>query len=79
MHLTVLAESTCPNAPVLTDRLTKVLDGRAGISVSHQEISSEDEAIRWGMHGSPTLLIDGVGIHSPNRGSRRACPVAVPR
>jgi len=60
LHLTVLAESTCPNAPVLKDRLSKVLDGRAGISVSDQVISTEDEAIRWGMHGSPTLLIDGV-------------------
>ena len=60
MHLTVLAESTCPNVPVLKDRLTQVLDGRDGISVSHRVISSQDEAIRWGMHGSPTLLIDGV-------------------
>ncbi len=60
MHLTVLAEPTCPNAPVLTDRLTAILHGRTDISMSHQVISSEDEAIRWDMHGSPTLLIDGL-------------------
>jgi Alkylmercury lyase len=60
MQLTVLAEPGCPNAPVLGDRLATVLDGRAGVSVTHQVVSDEAEAVRWGMHGSPTLLIDGV-------------------
>ena len=60
MHLTVLAVPGCPNAPVLKDRLAAVLDGRAGVSASHQVISDEDEAARWRMRGSPTLLIDGV-------------------
>lgn len=59
MQLTVLAVPGCPNAPVLGDRLAAVLDGRAGVLVSHQVISDEGEAVRWGMHGSPTLLIDG--------------------
>jgi hypothetical protein len=60
MQLTVLAVPGCPNAPVLGDRLAAAVDGRAGVSVSHQVISDEGEAARWGMHGSPTLLIDGV-------------------
>jgi Alkylmercury lyase len=60
MDLTLLAVPDCPNAPVLGDRLAAVLDGRAGVSVSHQVISDEGEAARRGMHGSPTLLIDGV-------------------
>jgi predicted DsbA family dithiol-disulfide isomerase len=60
MHLTVLAVPGCPNAPVLDDRLATVLGGRAGVSISHQVISDEDETARWRMHGSPTLLIDGV-------------------
>ena len=59
MQLTVLAVPGCPNAPVLGDRLAAVLDGRAGVLVSHQVISDEGEAVRWGLHGSPTLLIDG--------------------
>jgi len=59
-HLTVLAVPDCPNAPVLDDRLAAVLDGRTGISVSHEMITDENEAARRGMHGSPTLLIDGV-------------------
>jgi hypothetical protein len=60
MHLTVLAVPGCPNTPVLEDRLAAVLEGRAGVSVSYQLISDEADAARWGMHGSPTLLIDGV-------------------
>jgi hypothetical protein len=60
MHLTVLAVPGCPNAPVLGDRLAAVVNGREGISVSDQVISDESEAARSGMHGSPTLLIDGV-------------------
>jgi hypothetical protein len=59
MQLTVLAVPGCPNAPVLGDRLAAVVDGRAGVWVSHRVISDEGEAARWGMHGSPTLLIDG--------------------
>ncbi|HEX2322697.1 MAG TPA: alkylmercury lyase family protein [Streptosporangiaceae bacterium] len=60
MHLTVLAEPGCPSAPVLKDRLAAVLDGPAGISLSKKMISGAGEAARWGMRGSPTLLVDGV-------------------
>jgi hypothetical protein len=60
MQLTVLAVPGCPNAPVLGGLLAAVLDGRVGVSVAHQVISDEGDAARWGMHGSPTLLIDGV-------------------
>ncbi len=59
MRLTVLAGPDCPNAPLLNNRLAAAIDGQAGVSVSHVMISDEDEAVRWGMHGSPTLLIDG--------------------
>jgi hypothetical protein len=59
MQLSILAVPGCPNAPVLEERLAFVLDGRAGVSVSREVISGEGEAARWGMHGSPTLLIDG--------------------
>jgi hypothetical protein len=59
MQVTVLAVPGCPNAPVLAGRLAVVLGGRMGVSVSHEVISDEGAAARWGMHGSPTLLIDG--------------------
>jgi hypothetical protein len=59
MQLTILAVADCPNAPVLENRLAAVLSNRAGVTLSHQVISDESQAARWGMHGSPTLLIDG--------------------
>lgn len=59
MHLTVLAVPDCPNALVLERRLATILDGCKGVSMSRQAVSDEDEAARLGMHGSPTLLIDG--------------------
>jgi hypothetical protein len=74
MDLTVLAVPGCPNAPVLEDRLAVVLDGRAGVSVAHQVISDESEAARWGMHGSPTLLIDGTDAFAePGQASGLSC------
>src|SRR5690349_9604231 len=60
MQLTVLAVPDCPNAPVLEERLAAVLQGREDVSVSHQLITDESEAERWGMPGSPTLLVDGI-------------------
>jgi hypothetical protein len=60
MQLTVLAVPDCPNTRVLEDRLAAVLHDQAGVSVSRQVIADEREAARWGMHGSPTLLIDGI-------------------
>jgi hypothetical protein len=69
MQLTVLAVPGCPNAPVLKDRLTAVLEGRADVWVLHQVVSDEGEAARWGMQGSPTLLIDGADPFA-ERGSR---------
>ena len=59
MHLAVLAVPGCPNVAALEQRLAAVLDGREGVSVSREEIRDEGEAARWGMHGSPTVLIDG--------------------
>ena len=59
MHLMVLAVPDCPNAPVMRERLAAVLHGREDVSVSHELITDEGEAVRWGMHGSPTLLVDG--------------------
>ena len=74
MHLTILAVPDCPSAPVLEDRLKTVLNGRAGILVSREVISGEDEAARWGMQGSPTLLIDGADpFADPGQPSSMSC------
>ena len=60
MELTVLAVPDCPNAALLEERLAQVLEGRRDVTVSRQLITDEDGAARWGMPGSPTILVDGL-------------------
>jgi hypothetical protein len=60
MHVTVLAVPDCPHLAVLVERLNAVLDGLPAVTVSSQLIATQDEAARSGMHGSPTVLIDGL-------------------
>ncbi|MFF1676202.1 organomercurial lyase [Streptomyces sp. NPDC058256] len=59
MHITVLTVPDCPNAPVVKERITRALDGRCA-EVELVEVADQDEAVRLGMSGSPTVLIDGV-------------------
>jgi hypothetical protein len=59
MRVMVLAVPDCPNATLLDERLAQVLEGRSDVSVSRQVIEDEQEAARQGMHGSPTILVDG--------------------
>jgi hypothetical protein len=60
MQVTVLAVPDCPHLPVLDERLTEALDGLSAVTVSSRLIATEDEAARCGMHGSPTIVIDGL-------------------
>jgi hypothetical protein len=62
MELTVLAVPGCPNAPVLEKRLAEALAGWPLATVRRQVIADVADAVRWRMHGSPTLLVDG---HDP--------------
>jgi hypothetical protein len=60
VHLIVLAVPSCPGVKLLDQRLAQVLGRRPGVTVSHRVIDDPDEAARLGMHGSPTLLVDGI-------------------
>jgi hypothetical protein len=60
MELTLLAVPDCPNVAALAERLAAALGDRPDVVVRRREIASEQEAARAGMHGSPTLLVDGV-------------------
>jgi hypothetical protein len=59
LELTILAVPDCPNEPVLRDRLAQVLAGYPDAAVTRRVIQDEDGAARYGMHGSPTLLVNG--------------------
>ena len=60
MRLEILQVPDCPNAAILAERLTELTGGRPGFRVSSRVVTTEDDADRLGMTGSPTLLIDGV-------------------
>jgi hypothetical protein len=58
MELTVLTVPDCPNAALLAERLVAV--GVAQDQVVWTTVTSDEQAAKAGMHGSPTLLLDGV-------------------
>ena len=60
MHLTVLAVPDCPNVRLLERHLARALEGHQNVTVSRHEVADQDQASRWGMNGSPTLLVDGI-------------------
>src|ERR1022692_2029381 len=74
MHLTVLAVPGCPNVALLEEQLASVLDGRPGVTVSRHVIAEEAEAASWGMHGSPTILINGADpFAEPGQSASMSC------
>jgi hypothetical protein len=60
MELILLTVPGCPNAAAFEEHLEAALDDRPGVAVSRREIGDERTATQAGMHGSPTLLINGI-------------------
>ncbi|WP_432008839.1 alkylmercury lyase family protein [Streptomyces bacillaris] len=59
MRVEMLIVPDCPNGPVLRERLELVLAGRTDVELAEHVVGDQAEAERRGMHGSPTLLVDG--------------------
>src|SRR5215472_5255870 len=59
MDVTVLEVADCPNAPLLAERLTGLIAGRAGVTLTRHVVTGEADAALLGMRGSPTLLVNG--------------------
>lgn len=62
----VLHVPGCPNLAVLLDNLRAVTD----LPITTREISTDADAAAAGMHGSPTLLINGHDPFTPPGGDR---------
>jgi hypothetical protein len=60
MDLILLSVPACPNAAVFEERLAVAMAERPGGVMRRRVIADEQDAAQAGMHGSPTLLIDGV-------------------
>ena len=59
MNLEILHVPGCPGADLLEARLAGLLAARPGYRVSRRVVTSQIDAERAGMTGSPTLLADG--------------------
>ncbi|WP_224281255.1 alkylmercury lyase family protein [Streptomyces sp. LS1784] len=59
MRVEMLIVPHCPNGPVLRERLELALGGRTDVELAEHVVDDQAQAERWGMHGSPTLLVDG--------------------
>jgi hypothetical protein len=60
MELTVLTVPDCPNGPLMLERLAEALADHPGARLVGHVVHDEADAVRSGMNGSPTLLVDGV-------------------
>jgi hypothetical protein len=63
VELTVLHVTDCPNLPMLRERLRDALTrlgGSTPVTVTERLVDSDEDARRWGFHGSPTILVDGI-------------------
>ena len=74
MDLMLLTVPDCPNAAGFEQRLAAALAGRPDAVVRRREVASEREAVHAGMHGSPTLLINGTDpFAAPGQAPGLAC------
>ncbi|WP_406055421.1 alkylmercury lyase family protein [Kribbella sp. NBC_00889] len=74
MRLEVLHVPDCPNLLPLLERLAQVTD----LPISTRMIESPADAERFGMAGSPTLLIDGQNPFAMGATPSLACRLSVP-
>ncbi|MFF2122544.1 hypothetical protein ACWDD9_27660 [Kitasatospora sp. NPDC001119] len=59
VRLEMLTVPQCPNESVLAERLAVVLADLPGVGLVRHVVEDQEDAERLGMHGSPTLLVDG--------------------
>lgn len=59
MDLVLLTVPDCPNASAFEERLAAALAGQPAAVIRRVVVGDEREAAEAGMHGSPTLLVDG--------------------
>jgi hypothetical protein len=59
MKLKILHVPDCPNAAVLAARISELAHDMPGLQITRQVVTTQEDAERLGMTGSPTLLADG--------------------
>jgi hypothetical protein len=59
MKLQILQVPDCPNAAIMAARLAELADADPCLHVVREVVTTQEDAERLGMTGSPTLLADG--------------------
>jgi hypothetical protein len=76
MELTLLTVPDCPNASTFGERLAAALADHPDVTVTRREIADEPAAVEAGMHGSPTLLINGTDPFAlPGQAASLSCRI----
>ena len=74
MRVDILHVPGCPNVAMARSRVDEALRAAAlEARVEQVEVTTHDDAQRLGMHGSPTILIDGRDPFPPDEDSSIAC------
>jgi len=74
MRIEVLTVPGCPNGPLVEQRLAEALAGRPDVTVERRVAGTAELAEEYGMHGSPTVLIDGRDpFAGPGTGASLSC------
>jgi hypothetical protein len=76
LDLSLLTVPGCPNGPVMLERLAEVLADYPDARVTRLVVHDEADALRLGLHGSPTLLVNGIDPFSaPGNPASVSCRV----
>lgn len=62
MKLQILQVPDCPGAESLDRRLGPLLETCPDLHIVRHIVTTDDEANRLGMTGSPTILVDGIDL-----------------
>jgi len=77
MELQLLAVEACPHVSEFEERLAVALAGLEGAAIRRRVIADDAEAAAAGMHGSPTLLVNGVDpFAAPGQPTSLSCRLA---
>lgn len=76
MEITLLYFDGCPNWKVADQRLAQIAAEHPEIRVTRQRVETVEDAERFGFHGSPSILVNGVDVFAgPDAGVGLACRV----
>ncbi|WP_407319232.1 thioredoxin family protein [Isoptericola halotolerans] len=76
MEITLLYFDDCPSWKTADDRLAEAVVGRDDVHLTRRRVTTPEEAVRLGFHGSPSILVDGVDpFAEPGADTGLACRI----